>query len=74
MLVADNLRLADLLDALGEYRSGYLGLDPSLADLRISGSFPLHDSDKALAALPPSLPVRIERLGNWWTRVVPAAQ
>ena len=74
MLVADNLRLADLLDALGEYRSGYLGLDPSLADLRISGSFPLHDSDKALAALPPSLPVKIERVGNWWAKVVPTAQ
>ena len=28
MLVAENLRLEDLLDALGEYRSGYLGLDP----------------------------------------------
>jgi transmembrane sensor len=74
MLVADNLRLEDLLNALGEYRSGYLGLDPSLADLRISGSFPLHDSDKALAALPPSLPVKIERVGNWWAKVVPAAQ
>jgi transmembrane sensor len=72
MLVADNLRLADLLDTLGEYRRGYLSLDPTLADMRISGSFPLHDSDKALAALPPSLPVRIERVGNWWTRVVPA--
>ena len=72
MLVADNLRLSDLLEARGEYRSGYLGLDPSLAELRISGSFPLHDSDKALAALPPSLPVRIEQFGKWWTRVVPA--
>jgi transmembrane sensor len=74
MLVADNLRLADLLDALGEYRSGYLSLDPSLAELRISGSFPLHDTDKALAALPPSLPVRIEQLNKWWVRVVPAEQ
>lgn len=74
MLVADNLRLDELLDALSEYRSGYLGLDPILAELRISGSFPLHDSDTALAALPPSLPVRIEQLGPWWTRVVPAAQ
>ncbi|MCY1519690.1 Protein FecR [compost metagenome] len=71
MLVADNLRLAELLDALGEYRSGFLSLDPNLADLRISGSFPLHDSDKALAALPPSLPVRIERHTAWWVRVVP---
>lgn len=74
MLVADNLRLEQLLERLGEYRSGYLGLDPLLADLRISGSFPLHDTDKALAALPPSLPVRIERFGPWWTRVVPAGE
>ena len=43
-----------------------------LAGLRISGSFPRHDSDKALAALALSLPVRTEQLGPWWTRVVPA--
>jgi transmembrane sensor len=72
MLVADNLPLQHLIDQLGEYHSGFLSLDPSLAGLRISGSFPLHDSDKALAALALSLPVRAERLGPWWTRVVPA--
>lgn len=71
MLVADNLPLQQLIDQLGEYRSGYLGLDPSLSSLRISGSFPLHDSDKALAAIALSLPVQTERLGPWWTRVVP---
>ncbi|MFV0888487.1 FecR domain-containing protein [Metapseudomonas otitidis] len=72
MLVADNVRLADLLEQLGQYRRGYLGVDPAVADLRISGSFPLGDTDQALAALPPSLPVRIERHTDWWTRVVPA--
>lgn len=72
MLVADNLRLADLLASLDEYRPGYLSVDPRIADLRISGSFPLHDSELALAALPPSLPVRIERYTDWWVRVVPA--
>ncbi|WP_263143775.1 FecR family protein [Pseudomonas sp. RIT-PI-AD] len=72
MLVVENQRLGDLLDALGEYRDGYLGVDPAIADLRISGSFPLYDSDRALAALPPSLPVRIERHTGWWVRVVPA--
>ncbi|HSC82936.1 MAG TPA: FecR family protein [Pseudomonas sp.] len=71
MLVVENQRLGDLLAQLGEYRSGYLSLDPSLADLRISGSFPLHDSELALAALPPSLPVRIERHTDWWVRVAP---
>lgn len=71
MLVVEDVRLADLLDQLGEYREGYLGADPAIADLRISGSFPLHDSDRALAALLPSLPVRIERYSDWFVRVVP---
>ncbi|MBM7062270.1 FecR family protein [Pseudomonas sp. UL073] len=73
MLVVENQRLGDLLASLAEYRHGYLGVDPSIADLRISGSFPLYDSERALAALPPSLPVRIERHTDWWVRVVPQA-
>lgn len=72
MLVVENLPLAELLAKLSEYRQGYLGLDPSLESLRISGSFPLNDTDRALAALPPSLPVRIERHTDWWVKVVPA--
>lgn len=72
MLIADDLPLGELLKKLGEYRRGYLGLDPRLKSLRISGSFPLHDTDRALAALPPSLPVRIERRTDWWVKVVPA--
>ncbi|MNT38067.1 fec operon regulator FecR [compost metagenome] len=59
------------MERIGEYRTGYLGVDSSIADLHISGSFPLHDSERALAALPPSLPVRIERYGDWFVRVVP---
>lgn len=72
MLVVEDLPLGELLAKLGEYRHGYLGLDPSIESLRISGSFPLHDTDRALAALPPSLPVQIERHTDWWVRVVPA--
>lgn len=74
MLVADNMRLADLVATLDEYRSGYLGVDSALAEQRISGSFPLYDSDLALDALALSLPVRIEQVGPWWTRVLPAAE
>lgn len=74
MLVVENQRLADLIATLAQYRSGYLSLAPELADLRISGSFPLNNSDLALATLPPSLPVRIEEHSKWWVRVVPAAK
>jgi transmembrane sensor len=72
MLVAHDMPLGELIERLGEYRTGHLGVDPSLTGLRISGSFPLRDSERALAALPPSLPVRIRRHTDWWVTVVPA--
>ncbi|SNS89009.1 FecR domain-containing protein [Pseudomonas segetis] len=72
MLVVENQRLADLVATLAQYRSGYLSVDPQVADLRISGSFPLNNSDLALATLLPSLPVRLEQHSKWWVRVVPA--
>jgi transmembrane sensor len=45
MLVVDNARLGDLVHELGRYRRGHLGVAPEVADLRITGSFPLHDTD-----------------------------
>ena len=72
MLVVDNARLEDLVRELGRYRRGYLGVTPEVADLRITGSFPLNDTDKALSALLPTLPVQIERHTPWWVRVAKA--
>lgn len=74
MLVVDDVSLRQLLDQLAEYHHGFVELDASLAQLRISGSFPLFDRDLALSALPGSLPVRIERRGDWWVRILPARQ
>jgi len=71
MLVVDNVRLADLLAKLGEYRSGHLGVADEVANLRVTGSFPLTDTDLALASLVPALPVKIERHAPWWVTVVP---
>ncbi|MEX5606523.1 FecR family protein [Pseudomonas protegens] len=73
MLVVDNARLGDLIDELGRYRRGHLGVAPELADLRITGSFPLQDTDLALNALLPTLPVKIERHTPWWVTVVAKA-
>jgi len=72
MLVVDNARLADLVHELARYRRGYLGVAPEVADLRITGSFPLHDTDKALSALLPTLPVQIERHTPYWVTVAKA--
>ena len=39
------------------------------ADLRITGSFPLKDTNLALDALLPTLPVQIEQHTSWWVTV-----
>ena len=69
MLVVDNARLGDVIAELARYRTGYLGVDKSVADLRITGSFPLHDTTLALNALLPTLPVQIEQHTPWGVTV-----
>jgi transmembrane sensor len=69
MLVVDNVRLEDLIHEIGRYRPGHLGVAPEVADLRITGSFPLRDTDLALSALLPTLPVQIEQRTQWWVTV-----
>lgn len=69
MLVVDNARLSDVVAELSRYRTGYLGVDKNVADLRITGSFPLHDTTLALNALLPTLPVQIEQRTPWWVTV-----
>lgn len=70
MLVVDNTRLSDLVAELGRYRAGYLGVAPEVADLRITGSFPLTNTDLALKALSPTLAVQVEQRTQWWTKVI----
>jgi len=69
MLVVDNARLEDLVREIGRYRPGLLGVAPEVADLRITGSFPLQNTDLALSALLPTLPVQIEHRTQWWVTV-----
>jgi len=69
MLVVDNARLEDLVREIGRYRRGHLSVAPEVADLRITGSFPLHNTDLALNTLLPTLPVQIEHHTQWWVTV-----
>ena len=69
MLVLDNVRLADMVRELNRYQRGHLGVDPRVADLRITGSFPLDNLELALNALPPILPVKVKQLTPWWITV-----
>ena len=71
-IVADNVRLEDFLADLGRYRPGLLRCDPSVANLRVSGVFPLHDTDRILATLPTVLPVQVSQRTRYWVTVAAA--
>ncbi len=66
----DNAELEEKLREVSS-QDPVLRVDPSIADLRVTGSFPLKDTRLALQALEPSLPVRSVRHNAWWFEVVP---
>jgi transmembrane sensor len=73
MLLARNMRLADLLQELGRYRPGVLRCHPGVAELKVSGAFPLTDSDASLRLLADTLPVAVNGLTRYWVTVEPQA-
>lgn len=69
LLVVVDWTLRDVLAELARYRHGYLGCAPEVADLRLSGTFLLEDSEAVLANLEDSLPVQVRRLTRYWVRI-----
>lgn len=66
VLKVDDRPLLEVLDELARYRRGVLHYDrQALAGLRVSGSFPLDNTDAALNALQTSLPIRLQRFTDW---------
>ncbi len=56
----DNAPLDDVVAELGRYRRGGIVIkDEALKSLRVSGRFDISDTDKALAALQQTLPIKI---------------
>lgn len=65
LLVVEERPLARILDELNRYRRHPIRYDPAdLIDLRVSGTFPLTDTDRALTSLSMALPVAIDRDGT----------
>lgn len=71
MLMARNMRLADVVAELDRHRQGFLRCAAAIADLRVSGALPLDDTEASLRTLSMSLPIRIHRLHHYWTVVEP---
>ena len=67
MLLADAMRLHDFALELGRYRPGIVRCDPRVANVRVSGAFPITDTDAALVMLVSTYPVAVRtRLGGYW--------
>ena len=69
LLIVDGMRLGDFVAQLDRYRPGHLRCDDAVAQLRVSGAFPIDDTDRALAAVERALPVRISRFTRYYTRI-----
>lgn len=69
--MAMELPMGQLVDKLKTYRPGYLGIDPALSGIKVSGVFPLAHTDRALAALENTYPVRIRQFTRYWTWIEP---
>lgn len=72
VLVASDMRLDAFVDELRRYRPGLIQLAPEVAGLRLSGVFPLADTDRILQALVQVLPVQVHVPVRYWVRIGPA--
>ncbi|MFD4838899.1 FecR family protein [Achromobacter sp. NPDC058515] len=76
-IVARGMRLDDFIAELGRYSRDTLSCDPAVAGLRLSGSFPVDDIDRVLAALRATLDIRVDIQSRLWrgrhVRLIPAA-
>lgn len=61
--------LALVIDALRPYRPGFVRVSPQVRNLRVQGVFPLDDSERTLAALEETMPIRVKRYGAWLTLI-----
>jgi transmembrane sensor len=71
MLVAQGQPLQDFLGELSRYRRGHLACDPSLADIRVSGTFPLANTERIIFAVADTLQLDVQQFTRYWVTLKP---
>ena len=71
MIVAQGMPLADFLEELSRYRRGRLACDPAVRGVRVSGTYPLADTDRILAALAQTLQLEVQHFTRFWVTLKP---
>ena len=72
VLIADDIRLAELVDELSRYQHGYINVAPEVAGLRVFGGYSLTRPAHTLALLEKVLPIKVSRPLPRWTEIRPA--
>ncbi|MCY1306948.1 Protein FecR [compost metagenome] len=67
--MAERQPLGQFLAELARHRPGLLRCSDDVAELLLTGVFPLADTDSILAALERSLPVRVSYRTRYWVSV-----
>jgi transmembrane sensor len=69
MLSAESMRLGDFIRELARYRPGLLRCDPAITGLRLTGTYPLRDTDLILRKIAQTLPVQVIYRTPYWVTV-----
>jgi transmembrane sensor len=69
MLAVENATLAEVIAELARHTRAHIDVDAQIASLPVTGTFPLHDTDMALAVLASTLPIAQQRDTAWWIRL-----
>lgn len=69
LLIVDDMALSDFIAEVGRYRHGYINLDPSIASLRVIGTYPAQDANLVFDMLESAFPIQIKRVLPWWTSI-----
>ena len=73
MLMADRMPLSEMIAELSRYHNGIVHCDPSIANVLVSGAFPLDDIDLSLRMLVATYPVKLSsRLRGYWITLGPS--
>lgn len=66
-----DMPLNEFLIELDRYYTGYLRCDPAIADVLISGSFPLSDINAIFSSLQHTHPLRVHAVSKYWITFKP---
>ena len=69
ILLADDVRLDDLINELNQHQHGYINVSADAAQLHVFGAFPLSQPDTVFTMLANALPITVSRPFPGWINI-----